>query len=54
VSAYVWFDIAAAQTPLVDNQKALLELRNIAAARMQPESLAEAERRARSWKPVVQ
>jgi TPR repeat protein len=54
VSAYMWFDIAAGQTPLVDNQKALLELRNIAAARMAPEALAEAERRARSWKPVAQ
>jgi uncharacterized protein len=54
VAAYVWFDVAAAQTPLVDNQKALLELRNIAAARMSPEALAEAERRARSWEPVVQ
>lgn len=54
VTAYMWFDVAAGQTPLVDNQKALLELRNIAAARMAPEALAEAERRARAWKPVVQ
>jgi TPR repeat protein len=54
VTAYMWFDVAAGQTPLVDNQKALLELRNIAAARMAPEALAEAERRARSWKPAVQ
>jgi len=51
VSAYVWFDIAAGQTPLVDNQKAILELRNIAAARMSPDALTEAERRAGAWKP---
>jgi TPR repeat protein len=54
VTAYMWFDVAAGQTPLIDNQKALLELRNIAAARMEPDALAEAERRARSWKPAVQ
>jgi TPR repeat protein len=54
VTAYMWFDVAAGQTPLIDNQKALLELRNIAAARMEPDALVEAERRARSWKPAVQ
>jgi TPR repeat protein len=53
VSAYVWFDIAAGQTPLIDNQKAILELRNIAAARMSPDALTEAERRAGAWKPGV-
>ena len=52
VSAYVWFDIAAGQTPLVDNQKAILELRNIAAARMTPDQIAEAERRTKAWQPV--
>jgi hypothetical protein len=51
VSAYMWFDIAARQTPLVDNQKAILELRNIAAARMTPEQVTEATRRAKSWAP---
>jgi TPR repeat protein len=51
VSAYVWFAIAASQTPLVDNQKAILELRNIAGARMTPQEVADAERRAKSWKP---
>lgn len=54
VSAYVWFDIAAGQTPLIDNQKAILELRNIAAARMPADALGEAERRAREWQPAVQ
>ena len=35
-SAYLWFSLAAGQTPLEDNRKGLLELRNIAAARMTP------------------
>jgi TPR repeat protein len=51
VTAYVWFMIAAAQTPLLDNRKALLELRNIAGARMSPEHVRDAERRAAAWKP---
>jgi uncharacterized protein len=51
VSAYVWFELAAAQTPLVDNQKAILELRNIATVRMTPEQVAEAMRRVAAWKP---
>ena len=51
VTAYVWFMVAAGQTPLVDNRKALLELRNIAGARITPEQVLEAERRAAAWKP---
>ena len=51
-SAYFWFSVAAGQTPLVDNQKALIELRNIAAARMTPEEEAAAARRVAAWKPV--
>jgi TPR repeat protein len=51
VSAYVWFSIAASQTPLVDNRKGLIELRNIAAVRMTPEQLADADRRVHAWKP---
>ena len=52
-SAYVWFSVAASQTPLVDNYKALIELRNIAAARMSPDEEAFAARRAAQWKPTV-
>jgi hypothetical protein len=52
VSAYVWFTIAAGQTPLIDNRKELIELRNIAAARMTPEQVAEAQRRVAVWKPI--
>ena len=51
-SAYLWFSVAAAQTPLVDNAKALIELRNIAAARMAPEEEAAAARRLAAWTPA--
>jgi TPR repeat protein len=50
-SAYVWFSLAASQTPLEDNRKGLLELRNIAAVRLTPGRLAEATRRVTAWKP---
>jgi hypothetical protein len=49
--AYVWFSIAATQAPLADNRKALVELRNIAAARMTAAEITSAERRAAAWKP---
>jgi TPR repeat protein len=51
-AAYLWFSLAAGQAPLVDNRKGLLELRNIAAARMTPEAVAEAARRVAAWKPA--
>jgi TPR repeat protein len=53
VSAYVWFTLAAGQTPLIDNRKGLLELRNIAAARMTPDQVVEAARRVAGWKPAA-
>ena len=49
-AAYFWFAIAASQTPLVDNQKAIIELRNIAAARMPPNQVDAAARRVAAWK----
>ena len=49
-AAYLWFSLAATQAPLVDNRKGLLELRNIAAARLTPEEVAEAARRVAAWK----
>jgi uncharacterized protein len=52
-SAYVWYSIAAGQAPLEDNRKGLIELRNIAAARMTPEQLADASRRVADWKPPI-
>ena len=50
-AAYLWFSLAATQAPLVDNRKGLLELRNIAAARLTPEQAAEAARRVAAWRP---
>jgi TPR repeat protein len=50
-SAYLWFSIAAGQTPLEDNRKGLIELRNIAAARMTPAAVAAAAKRVATWKP---
>ena len=50
-SAYLWFAIAAGQAPLIDNRKELIELRNVAAARMTPEEAAAAARRVAMWKP---
>ena len=51
VEAYVWFSIAAGQAPLPDNRDGLLELRNVAAARITPAQLTEAKRRVDSWRP---
>jgi len=51
VSAYVWFSLAASQAPLPDNRKGLVELRNIAAARMTPDQINAAERVLAAWKP---
>ena len=52
-SAYVWFSLAASQAPLEDNRKGLIELRNIAAARMPPEAVGDAQRRVTAWKPTA-
>jgi TPR repeat protein len=52
-SAYVWYSLAAGQTPLLDNRKGLLELRNIAAARMTPAEVARAAKRVAAWKPTA-
>src|SRR6185436_13913743 len=50
-SAYLWFSIAAGQTPLEDNRKGLIELRNIAAARMTAAAVAVAAKRVAAWRP---
>ena len=49
--AYLWFAVAAQQTPLVDNYKALVEFRNIAAARMTPDDEQAAAASVAAWKP---
>jgi uncharacterized protein len=51
-SAYLWFSLAASQAPLLDNRKGLLELCNIAAARMTPEQIDDAARRVAAWRPA--
>jgi TPR repeat protein len=51
VEAYVWFTLAAAQAPLPDNRDGLLELRNIAAARMTPAQIAMAAKRVAASRP---
>lgn len=50
-SAYLWFSVAAGQTPLEDNRKGLIELRNIAAARMTAAAVAAAKQRVAAWQP---
>ena len=50
-AAYLWFSVAAGQTPLEDNRKGLIELRNIAAARMTPAAVVAAKQRVAAWKP---
>jgi TPR repeat protein len=53
-SAYFWFSLAAGQTPLDDNRKGILELRNIAAARMTAAALRAARKRVAAWRPRCQ
>ena len=53
-SAYFWFSLAAGQTPLDDNRKGILELRNIAAARMTAAALRAARKRVAAWRPPCQ
>ena len=50
-SSYVWSAVAATQAPLIDNRKALIEMRNIAEVRLGPEAAAEAATRVQAWKP---
>src|SRR5262245_11795010 len=50
-AAYFWFSVAAGQTPLEDNRRQLLELRNVAGARMTPAEVKDAARRIAAWKP---
>lgn len=51
-SAYFWFSVAASQTPLEDNRKQLIELRNVAAARMTAAEVKDASSRVAAWKPA--
>jgi TPR repeat protein len=51
--AYLWFAVAASQTPLPDNRQAIIEMRNIAGARMTTDQEATAARRAAEWRPTA-
>jgi hypothetical protein len=53
VTAYMWFDLAAARAPenrLDDSINALKNRENLA-SKMTPDQVAEAQRRKREWKP---
>jgi len=51
VHAYMWFNLAAARLTGEERAQAV-ELRDQASARMTPDQLAEAQRRAREWTPT--
>jgi TPR repeat protein len=53
VSAHMWFNLAAARFPASDtrNRDAAVRNRDVVAGRMTAEQVAEAQRRAREWKP---
>jgi TPR repeat protein len=47
VLAYMWFNLAAANEPDAARE------RDLAASQMTPDEIAEAQRRARDWKPTT-
>jgi TPR repeat protein len=52
VSAYMWFNLAAARFPASDTRRhAAVSARDVVAAKMTQEQIAEAQKRAREWKP---
>ena len=51
ISAYVWFNLAAARFPTSDIRRSAAANRDLVASKMTPDQLAEAQRRAREWKP---
>jgi hypothetical protein len=53
VQAYMWFDLAAARfsAPEAESRDHAVRNRDIIASKMTPAQLAEAQRRAREWKP---
>src|SRR5215211_2987530 len=51
VSAYMWFNLAAARFPPSDTRRhAAVSGRDVAASKMTQEQIAEAQKRAREWK----
>ena len=53
VEAHVWFNLAAARFPANDtrNRTAAVKNRDTVAGEMSSDQLAEAQKRAREWKP---
>jgi TPR repeat protein len=53
VDAHMWFNLAAARFPANDtrNRTAAVKNRDAVASEMSSEQLAEAQKRAREWKP---
>ena len=53
VDAHMWFNLAAARFPANDtrNRTAAVKNRDTVASEMSSEQLAEAQKRAREWKP---
>ena len=57
VQAHMWFNLSAARYDPVFSTKdrdAAVSLRDLVAARMTPDQIAEAQRMAREWKPKTQ
>jgi len=53
VSAHMWFNLAAARFPPSDtgDRSASVNYRDLVAKKMTPDQIAEAQKRAREWKP---
>ena len=52
VRAHMWFDIAAAVASNASVRDQSVKHRDLVAAKMTPEQIAEAQRLAREWKPT--
>ncbi len=51
VQAHMWFDLAASRLPPGEDRDTAVEDRDIAAERMTPAQISEAQKLAREWKP---
>ncbi len=51
VHAHMWFNLAASRYPPGEDRDEVVEVRDIAAERMTPAQISEAQKLAREWKP---
>ncbi len=51
VQAHMWFNLAASRYPPGEDRDEVVEVRDIAAERMTPAQISEAQKLAREWKP---